>query len=137
LVSHVFWDMKSSDLKSKAELIFVHLPFSLLHAYLVFLLVLSAFKAFGVDKAEHPAGIITQILVSIALVTLALTRMRYAFHSDKGNIASAVVIALDLAGVFACQNKPDTIHWDAFVSFLVILVVVLKAIYFTVKGIGH
>ncbi|CAH7688301.1 hypothetical protein PPACK8108_LOCUS23246 [Phakopsora pachyrhizi] len=134
LVSHVYWDLKSSDLKSKAELIFVHLPFSLLHAYLVFLLVLSAFTAFGVDKAEHTAGIITQILVSIALVALALTGMGYAFHSDQGDIAGAVVIALELAGVFARQNKPDTIHWVAFVSFLVTLVAVLKAIYFTVKG---
>ncbi|CAH7681224.1 hypothetical protein PPACK8108_LOCUS13797, partial [Phakopsora pachyrhizi] len=64
--------------------------------------------------AEHPASIITQIIVSIALVALALTGMGYAFHSNQGNIAGTVVIALELGGVFACQNKPDTIHWVAF-----------------------
>jgi hypothetical protein len=71
VVSHVYWDLVASSLRSKTELILVHLPFSLLHAYLVFLLVLSAFTAFGVDRADHKAGPITQALVIIALLLLA------------------------------------------------------------------
>lgn len=134
VVSHVYWDLRSASIQSKVELLFVRLPFSLLHAYLVFLLVLNAFTAFGVDKSDHPAGIVTKVLVDIALICLAFTAIGYAFESDKGDMAGALVIALELAGVFARQNHPQSIHWVALFSFILTLFAVLKALYFNVRS---
>ncbi|MBW0511855.1 hypothetical protein O181_051570 [Austropuccinia psidii MF-1] len=135
VVSHVYYDLASSNFRSKGELVLVHLPFSLLHAYLTFLLVLSAFTAFGVDKTDHPAGVITQVLVIIALLGLAATGVGYIYtiHND-GDIAGAVVIALELAGVFARQQKPDSIHWVALGSFLITVIAILQALYSTFRG---
>jgi hypothetical protein len=145
----VYWDLVASSLRSKTELVLVHLPFSLLHAYLVFLLVLSAFTAFGVDKADHKAGPITQTLVIVALLLLASfvfsfllfffsdqlviypacvgsTGIGYTLHSDQGDIAGAIVIAIELVGVFARQTDPETIHWVALAAFLATVLAIVK-----------
>lgn len=134
LVSHVYWDLVASSLRSKTELLLVHLPFSLLHAYLVFLLVLSAFTAFGVDKTDHKAGAITQTLVILALFSLASTGVGYTLHSEEGDVAGAIVIAIELAGVFIRQTEPKSIHWVAFASFIATLLAILKALYFSLGG---
>lgn len=57
---------------------------------------------------------------------LCSTGVGYAFQSEKGDVAGALVIALELAGVFARQSHPKSIHWVALVSFLVTLFAVLK-----------
>lgn len=136
VVSHVYWDLVASIHKTKTELLLVHLPFSLLHAYLVFLLFLSAFTAFGVDKADHEAGVITQTLVILALIALAMTGVGYTMHSEQGDVAGAIVIAIQLAGVFVRQTRPESIHWFAFATFLVTLLAILKALYFSARGGG-
>ncbi|EFP75631.1 uncharacterized protein PGTG_00962 [Puccinia graminis f. sp. tritici CRL 75-36-700-3] len=134
IISHVYWDLVASSLRSKTELILVHLPFSLLHAYLVFLLVLSAFTAFGVDRADHKAGPITQALVIIALLLLASTGVGYTIHSDQGDVAGAIVIAIELVGVFTRQTDPESIHWVAFAAFIATLLAIIKAFYSSFRG---
>ncbi|KAH9820520.1 hypothetical protein DFH28DRAFT_1020417 [Melampsora americana] len=134
LVSHVYWDLRRTGHQNKSELVFVHLPFSLLHAYLVFLLVLSAFTAFGVDKSDHHAGLFTKLFVNLALLTLAFIAVGYAFQSDKGDVAGSIVIALELIGVFIRQSNPKSIHWVALVSFIITLFAIVKAIYFNFRS---
>ncbi|KAH9440196.1 hypothetical protein Pst134EB_030824 [Puccinia striiformis f. sp. tritici] len=134
VVSHVYYDLIASSLRSKTELVLVHLPFSLLHAYLVFLLFLSAFSAFGVDKADHHAGPITQALVIISLFLLASTGIGYTLHSDQGDVAGAIVIAIQLVGVYTRQTETESIHWVAFGTFLATLLAILKAFYSSFRG---
>ncbi|WAQ92750.1 hypothetical protein PtA15_17A232 [Puccinia triticina] len=134
VVSHVYWDLVASSLRTKTELFLVHLPFSLLHAYLVFLLVLSAFTAFGVDKADHKAGPITQALVIVALLLLASTGIGYTLHSDQRDVAGAIVIAIELVGVFTRQTEPESIHWVAFAAFIATILAIIKAVYSSFRG---
>jgi len=135
LVSHVYWDLKTKHRASGwGDILFIHLPFSLLHAYLVFLVVLSAFAAFGVDKTTHKAGIATQVLVILSLVALSSTGVGYAFHSAKGDVAGSIVIAILLAGVFSHQRYPASIHWVALAALVVNLLAIVKALYFTFRS---
>lgn len=134
VVSHVYWDLRTKHLESSVngsnwpDVLFIHLPFSLLHAYLVFLLVLSAFTAFGVDKSHHHAGVATKVLVCLALAFLALTAWGYAFNGEKGDVAGAVVLAVMLGGVWSHQHGRGTksIHIVALIAFIVSLFAVVK-----------
>jgi len=126
-VSHVYWSLRTHPPKNAAQILFVHLPFSLWHAWSVVLVIITLFAAFGRDYNQGEAGIWTRILVAIALVFLACTGVGYAFHGDKGDIAGAAVIAWALLGIFSAQRHSAFIHWFALGAFIVSLGAVLKA----------
>lgn len=103
-ISQLYWDLKTRyPPKTTASALLVHLPFSLWHAYSVFLVVLTGFTAFGKDKYHHNAGIVTKIVGVIALVFLTSTSVGYAFHSSKGDIAGAAVIAYELLAIYQSE----------------------------------
>jgi len=126
-VSHVYWSLRSHPAGSPAQAFFVHLPWSLWHAWSVVLVIISLFAAFGKDTSHH-AGVWTKIFVAIALVFLASTSVGYAFNGAKGDIAGALVIAWTLLGIFTAQHVPF-IHWFALGAFIVSIGAVLKAGY--------
>merc|ERR1712093_269398 len=109
------------------------LPSSLWHAYAVFLVVLTGFTAFSKDTSHH-ATLATKVVACIALVFLASTAVGYAFHSSRGDIAGAAVIAWMLLAIFSKQHHPRIIHWFALASFIVSLLAIVKAVVFTARN---
>jgi len=132
-VSYVYWSLRSHPPSDGAQLAFCHLPWSMLHAWSIILIIISLFAAFGKSTDQH-AGVWTRIFVAIALAFLACTAWGYAFNSEKGDLAGAIVIAWALLGVFTAHEHPHFIHWFALGAFLVSLAAVLKATYGAYKS---
>lgn len=87
VVSHCYYSLQTTPSKSLATSVFVHLPFSLWHAFSTVLLFVSGFVAFG-RSTGHKAGIFTDVFVCIALALLSSTSVGYAFANDgSGDIA--------------------------------------------------
>ncbi|KAK9895866.1 hypothetical protein P389DRAFT_170682 [Cystobasidium minutum MCA 4210] len=133
-ISNVYWDLKKNRPTDKISAIFVHLPFSLWHAYAVFLVVLTGFTAFSKDKHSHPASLATKVVGVIALVFLASTSVGYAFESQKGDLAGAAVIAWELLAIYINQPHPRLIHWFALAGFIVSLLAIVKALFYTARN---
>jgi len=138
VVSHVYYDLKtkaspSSSSEPWANIIFIHLPFSLWHAYSIVLVILSLFSAFGVNKLAHLPGVGTKVSVVIALAWLSATSIGYALHSAKGDVAGAVVIAWFLAAIYDNQATP-LIHWVALAAFIISLFAIVKVVVFHVRS---
>lgn len=127
-VSHCYRSLKvhhtASDL---ADTLFVHLPFSLYHGFVVVLLFVTGFEAFGVNAVTHKAGIITKILVFLSLLFLESTAAGYVWYSE-GDVAGALVISLSLLAIFQHQMSSKFIHWSALVFFIISLIAVLRAV---------
>lgn len=134
-VSTVYWDMKNRfPPKNHLSAIFVSLPFSLWHAYSIFLVVLTGFTAFSKDKHTHDAGIATKLIGVIAICFLASTSVGYAFHSSKGDIAGAAVIAWELLAIYINQPHPKVIKWFALASFIISLLAIVKTAFYTARS---
>jgi len=134
-ISHVYYDLKTKSTPSSSlDVLFVHLPFSLWHAYAVVTVVLSLFSAFG-RSTDHSAGIGTKVFVVLALAWLSATSIGYALHSEKGDIAGAVVIAWELFAIFLNQHEV-LIHWVALAAFIISILSIVKVLYFTFSTRG-
>jgi len=127
VVSHVYYDLKSIRADAITTKLFVHLPFSLWHAFSVVLMFISGFAAFGKSTSRH-AGIFTDVFVCIALAFLASTSIGYSFNGAQGDVAGAAVIAWSLFGVFSEHRHPALIHWFALGAAIVATLAVVKAL---------
>lgn len=100
-VSHVYWTLKRHYTpKSMLDVVFVHLPFSLWHAYSLIAILLSASAAFEPHSPPAHPDLVEKLLVLGAEWFLTMTAMGYAFESQRGDSAGATVIAIFLLGVF-------------------------------------
>jgi len=98
------------------ELIWIHAPFSLYHAWITVIAVISTFAAFAPDKKgdDSEPGLIVQIFVILALLSLAKLATVGYLYKGKGDIAGSIVIAWSLYGIAVEQQDP-AIHWTALV----------------------
>ncbi|PWZ02164.1 hypothetical protein BCV70DRAFT_198446 [Testicularia cyperi] len=127
-VSHCYRSLKVHHSSNNlADTVFVHLPFSLYHGFVVVLLFVTGFEAFGVNAATHKAGIITKILVFLSLLFLESTAAGYVWYSE-GDVAGALVISLSLLAIFQHQTTSKFIHWSALAFFIISLIAVLRAV---------
>ncbi|PWN47202.1 hypothetical protein IE53DRAFT_390658 [Violaceomyces palustris] len=127
-VSHCYRSLKVHHTPSGLlDTLFVHLPFSLYHGFVVVLLFVTGFAAFGVNAHTHHAGIITKILVFLSLLFLESTAAGYVWYSE-GDIAGAAVISFSLLAIFQHQTSSKFIHWSALIFFIISLIAVLRAI---------
>ncbi|CAG8506257.1 15610_t:CDS:2 [Acaulospora colombiana] len=120
--SHVYFILKNrypSD--STAEMIFIHFPFSLLHAWTVVLSVIGLFAAFTSKEEGESPGIFVQILVAVGLIFLEVTAVGY-IEKFKGDIAGAIVIDWALYGVAVEQD-------DTFIRFVAIILAVITTLH--------
>jgi len=127
VISHVYYDLKNISSNAITTKLFVHLPFSLWHAFSVLLLFISGFAAFGKSTTKH-AGIFTDVFVCIALAFLSSTSIGYAFNGAQGDVAGAAVICFGLFGVFSEHRHPALIHWFALGAAIVSAFSVIKAL---------
>ncbi|GAA5992940.1 hypothetical protein JCM5350_007812 [Sporobolomyces pararoseus] len=130
-VSTVYYTLAAHyPAKGLGDVLFVHLPFSLWHAWSIVTLLISAFALFTHGGHHAHPSVLTRILVCFALAFLAVTAWGYAFRSRNGDLAGAIVLAWTLYGIFDYQTD-KTIHWFALASFIVSLVAIVKSLYFT------
>lgn len=137
VVSHIYRTLKVHH-KSKSILDFalVHAPFSLYHGFVVVLVVVSAFNAFGVNAHLHAPKIFTKAFVLAASVLLEATAAGYALTSD-GDIMGAGVISFSLLAIFQHQTIAHSgkfIHYSVLVFFIISLVAVLRAVIALIQG---
>jgi len=129
-VTHIYYVVKKfHTAQSLGDEFFIHLPFSLYHGWSVFLVVLTAFEALGVDKLKHHAGVWSQVFVFLALFFLEGTAAAYAFSSPEGDLPAAIAIAWSLWAVFANQKGSGFIHWTSLFFAVLALFWVLKGVY--------
>nr|CAG8486450.1 10633_t:CDS:2 [Entrophospora candida] len=97
------------------DTLWIHAPFSLYHAWITFLFMLSLFAAFTPEKTDDDDDkqpkVYLKVLVFFALLTLQIIASNY-IEKFKGDIAGALVIAGALYGIFAAQDDPF-IHWTS------------------------
>jgi hypothetical protein len=110
------------------ELVWVHAPFSLYHAWIFVIAVISTFAAFASDKKEDKdPSVIMKILVVIGLLVLESTAISY-IEALKGDIAGAIVIDWALYGI-AIEQEDPIIHWTALVLAVITSIHILKPLY--------
>jgi len=96
------------------ELVWVHAPFSLYHAWVVVIAVISTFAAFVPDKKDdEPPSLLIKILVVLALLFLKSTAVLY-IEKSRGDIVGSIVIAWTLYGI-AVEQSDAVIHWSALI----------------------
>jgi len=132
-VSTIYYSLRvHHSSPSPLDTLFVHLPFSLWHAWSVVTVFIAAFAAF--THGGNPSTA-TKVLVVCAEVFLALTAIGYAFHSRKGDIAGAAVIAYTLFGIYDHQSS-ELIKYVGLATFIVSFLAIVKAAYFTLEREG-
>ncbi|CAG8483143.1 8960_t:CDS:2 [Racocetra fulgida] len=126
--------------KNTFELFFIHAPFSLYHAWILVIAVLTVYATFTPDRAvaydaaaietvtndttianaatvyESPS-IFVQILVILGLLFMECTAIGY-IERFRGDIAGAAVIAWTLYGIWY-EQQDAVIRWTAFVLALI------------------
>ncbi|KAF9542066.1 hypothetical protein EC957_002359 [Mortierella hygrophila] len=118
------------------DTLFLDLPFSLYHSWIVVLMVINAFAVFSPinDDPEGPQGPSTfqTILAIVGLGFVASTVVGYIEYK-KGDVAGALVLAWYLFGVFAHQDEP-AIHWTALGLGITVFVYTLKPVVLRLVG---
>jgi len=136
-VSQCYYIVKTQHKgETLAQELFVHLPFSLWHAWTIVLVIVTGFQAFGVDAHHHKAGVVTKVLVFLAFVFLETTAAAYAFASDQGDAAGAAVLTWSLFAIFIHQttHRSAFIHWSALAFFILSLFALIKSVYTTFRS---
>ncbi|KAL8279941.1 hypothetical protein RQP46_007791 [Phenoliferia psychrophenolica] len=128
-VSTIYYSLKTHyPSKSVFDTAFVHLPFSLWHAWSLVTVFIAGFAAFTHGGHSGHPGVAVKTLVVIAEAFLATTAWGYAFSSAKGDIAGAAVIAYTLYGIYDFQHN-GLIRYFALGSFIFSLFAVAKSAY--------
>ncbi|CAG8453538.1 14524_t:CDS:2 [Dentiscutata erythropus] len=146
-ISYVYWNLKTyHPAKSLLQTIFIHAPFSLYHAWILIIAILTIYATFTPDRPiAYPAAIETvndevinetatvyyespsifvQILVILGLLFMECTAIGY-IEKFKGDLAGAAVIAWTLYGVWS-EQQDAIIRWTAFALAVVTTIHILK-----------
>lgn len=103
---------------------FIHAPFSLYHAWIFVITVISTFVAFTPEVSDDGPSVLVTIVVIIGLLVLKSTAISYV-EFGKGDVAGALVIAWALYGIFVEQDSP-AIRWTALVLSILTLLYSVK-----------
>ncbi|KAG9069928.1 hypothetical protein KI688_009253 [Linnemannia hyalina] len=118
------------------DTLFLDLPFSLYHSWIVVLLVINAFAVFSPinDDPEGPQGPSTfQTILAIAGLGFVASTVVGYIEYKKGDVAGALVLAWYLFGVFAHQDEP-AIHWTALGLGITVVIYTLKPVVLGLVG---
>ncbi|GAA5935068.1 hypothetical protein JCM3775_004691 [Rhodotorula graminis] len=112
------------------DVLFVHLPFSLWHAWSIVLVFISGFALFTHSHRNHPSTI-SVIFVVAAEAFLTLTAVGYAFRSREGDVAGSAVLFATLLGIYLEQHN-NVIRYCALAGAIISGLAIVKSLYFTV-----
>ena len=124
-----YYSLAANPASDVLSLVFIHLPFSLWHAFSIMTAWVAGFAAFTHGGHGRHPSLIVKILVIISLVLWALLAVGYAFRTRRGDIAGALVLVFALYGVFDHQRNP-LIHYFALAAFIVSALAAVKSLYF-------
>ncbi|KAL4399264.1 hypothetical protein ACI68E_003640 [Malassezia pachydermatis] len=125
-VSHLYGKLRMGpEPRNWCDLLFIHLPISLYHGFIVIMFFVAAFAVAGVDTHTHKAGTVTKILVFLTLFFLESTAAGYVFYGN-GDIAGAVVISLGLLAIAQEQQSSRFIHWSALYVYNALVLTILQ-----------
>ncbi|KAF9917793.1 hypothetical protein BX616_011272 [Lobosporangium transversale] len=132
-VSYIYYRLvRLHDADTMGEILFLHLPFSLYHAWIFVLMVINAFAVLSPVKEDGPSTF-QVVLAVIGLVFIASTVVGYIEYK-KGDVAGALVLAWYLIGVFVQQDHP-VIHWTALGLGIAVAIYTLKP--FVARSLGR
>lgn len=111
---NIYWTLKTNYLpKTNGDELFVHVPFSMWHAWNTFLVLLTAFEAFGVNAAKHSDGDWTVVFVILASFALLGTAGSFALSHTAAHRPAAFVISWILWAISDYQRSSPVVHWSA------------------------
>ncbi|KAF9431649.1 hypothetical protein BGZ76_011887 [Entomortierella beljakovae] len=132
-VSLIYYRLKDQDsAETLLDVIFLHLPFSLYHAWIFVLLIINIFAV--ISPIDDDGASTFQIVISIAgLAFIASTVIGYIEYK-QGDVAGALVLAWYMFGVFAQQKEPAAIHWTALGLGIAVAAYTLKPFVYRLIG---
>ncbi|KAG0306304.1 hypothetical protein BGZ99_001802 [Dissophora globulifera] len=111
-VSFIYYRLKEQDsAETILDVIFLHLPFSLYHAWIFVLLIINLFAVLSPAHEGGPSTFHTVLSIA-GLGFVASTVIGYIEYK-QGDVAGALVLAWYMFGVFAEQKDVPAIHWTA------------------------
>ncbi|TDL17794.1 hypothetical protein BD410DRAFT_793967 [Rickenella mellea] len=129
-VTHIYYIVKRHHAsESINDKLWIHLPFSLYHAWTTVLVLLTAFEAFGVDAAKYQDHFYTHVTVILGFIFLNVTSATYAFSSPQGDLAGSIVITWSLLAIFEHQRSSAIIHWCALAFAVLSVLWVARSLY--------
>ncbi|KAM0790758.1 hypothetical protein ACM66B_004609 [Microbotryomycetes sp. NB124-2] len=129
-VSTVYYTLSVASAKGLGDVLFVHTPWSLWHAWSIVTVFISGFAAFTHGGHGRHPSVVVKVLVVLSCAFFAITAWGYAFRTRQGDIAGAIVLAWTLFGVYDEQHN-KLIHYFALACFIVSLFAIVKSLYFT------
>ncbi|KAF9948969.1 hypothetical protein BGZ65_007679, partial [Modicella reniformis] len=132
-VSHIYIRLKQQDsAETLLDVIFLHLPFSLYHAWIFVLVLINIFAVLAPVREIEPPTLI--LAFSIAGLSFIGSTVIGYIEYNQGDVAGALVLAWYLFGVFDQQQEP-AIHWTALGLGIVVAAYTLKP--FLLRLIGR
>ncbi|CAG8554204.1 8458_t:CDS:2 [Cetraspora pellucida] len=129
-VSHVYWTLKRKyPPHNVGDKLLIHFPFSLYHAWIAVVFILSTFVAFSPEKLpDQDPSLFVKVLVFLGLLFLGMHSIFYA-EQIGGDVSGSIVIAWSLFGIAAGQEDAF-IHWSAIVIGTISTLYILKPFVF-------
>jgi hypothetical protein len=124
--SYIYYRLKEHHASETVlEVIFLHLPFSLYHAWIFVLFVINIFAVISPIHEDGPSTF--QVILAVAgLIFVGSTVIGYIEYK-KGDVAGALVLAWFLFGVYA-QQEDVVIHWTSLVLGVAVSAYTLKPV---------
>jgi len=116
------------------DTVWIHMPFSLYHAWIVVISVVGAFIAFTPAATDKDPSVFITILVIIGLLFLQGTAVGYV-EAGKGDLVGSLVIAWSMAAIAVQQHEHAWIYWSAVV--LTVITVLHSAKPFALRLYRH
>ncbi|CAG8713314.1 20398_t:CDS:2 [Gigaspora margarita] len=141
-IYHQLYYVHRYDKRLSWKYAFIHLPFTLYHAWIVVVAVLTTFATITPEKTysttdrsstetANSPNIIVQLVVILGLLFLESTAVAYI--EAREDYAGGAVIAWTLYGVWYEQEDP-VIHWSALILAIIATIYLFKPLVAKIFG---
>jgi len=126
-VSYVYYLVRNKyPAQGINDVLWIHAPFSLYHAWILVIIVVNTFAAFTPEaEGDEKPSLVVKILVALGILFLQSTAVGY-IELGKGDLAGSLVIAWALFGISVEQTSSAFIHWFALVFSILTAIYSLK-----------
>lgn len=101
-----------SEALNLADTLFVYLPVSLMHGFVVVMFFVGAFALVPRDAYSHKPSYLLDAILLVVLFFLQSSSAGYVFYGNR-DIAGALVVSLGLLAIAQQQSNLRFIHWTA------------------------
>ncbi|CAG8549192.1 308_t:CDS:2, partial [Racocetra persica] len=119
LISAIYWNLKEKFRpKDKYELLFIHIPFSLYHAWIFVLTIITTFTLFTPKPNINDKGPTMVVLVFVIIGLILMEVIAIVYIERFKDVAGAAIIAWTLFGI-AVEQTNILSHWIALALMVV------------------